>query len=104
MDLLEQLDVAVGHVQALQRLEHLFEAGDGIVTCLRLGNHQQAAVNVLLRSVEASPPRVQCLIVLVLGLFGVGEVPLCIVELGPSAAEGRRAGGELCACSPSPAA
>lgn len=60
VDLGQQLDVAVGDIQAVQRVEDVLEAGHGIVTRLRGGDDHQAAVNVglLLPEVVGAPGEV----------------------------------------------
>jgi hypothetical protein len=81
VDLGQQRDVSVGHVQAVQRVEHLFEAGDGVVAGLGGGNHHQPAVDVGLLVFEGVGPRLEPGMVGVRSVFGVVEVALCIVEL-----------------------
>jgi hypothetical protein len=102
----EQLDVGIGHVQALQRVEHGFEARHGVVAGLRGRQDQQAAVDVGLLGGEGMGALVEGRLVGVRGVRGGVEVALGVVELlleqavlrvdgGQQAAEGVEVGGRL---------
>ena len=54
MDLLEQFEVGRGDVQALQRVEDVLEARNGIIAGLGSGNYHETAVDAGLFGAEGA--------------------------------------------------
>ena len=81
IDLAQQLNVPAGHIEALQRAQHSFEARDSLVAGLRGGDDHQPAVDVVLLAAEGRRLCLQLGVVLVLRVLCIVEVALGVVEL-----------------------
>ena len=83
IDVLQQVDVGAGHVEALQRVQDELEAGHGVVGGGLVGglHGQQAAVDVGLVGVELAGALLQVAVMLQRGVLRVVEVALGVVQL-----------------------
>jgi hypothetical protein len=94
IDFSQQLHVSVGDVEAVQRVEDVFKAWDGLVARVRGGDDHQTAVDVGLLVVEAVGAAGEVAMVRVRRLLGRVQVALGIVELLAEEALRRGEGGQ----------